>query len=487
MEQNATPEIISHEEAPETGAARAAPKKVFVKTYGCQMNVYDSQRMADALAADGYRPTEAIEDADLVLLNTCHIREKAAEKVYSELGRIRRLKEERARNGRETVIGVAGCVAQAEGREILRRAPAVDLVIGPQTYHRLPSVVSRARGGEKIVETDYAIEDKFEHLPAPERKAVRSRGVTAFLTVQEGCDKFCTFCVVPYTRGSEVSRPVSQIVAEAERLAEAGVREVTLLGQNVNAWHGEGADGREWGLGELLFRLAEVPGIERLRYTTSHPRDMDDALIAAHRDLPKLMPYLHLPVQAGSDRILKAMNRRHTAKDYLRLIDRIRAARPDIAMSGDFIVGFPGETDADFEGTMRIVREVGYAQAFSFKYSPRPGTPGADMKDQVAEAVKNERLQRLQALLTEQQRSFAQSLVGTTIDLLLEKPGREAGQLVGRSPWLQPVIVDDGAGEIGDIVEVRIRQAGPNSLFADPVRSIDLGKARVATSKEEHV
>ncbi len=487
MEQNTMPDMMSREEAPDTGATGAAPKKVFVKTYGCQMNVYDSQRMADALAADGYRPTEAIEDADLVLLNTCHIREKAAEKVYSELGRIRLLKEERARNGRETVVGVAGCVAQAEGREILRRAPAVDLVIGPQTYHRLPSVVSRARGGEKIVETEYAIEDKFEHLPAPERKAVRSRGVTAFLTVQEGCDKFCTFCVVPYTRGSEVSRPVGQIVAEAERLAEAGVREVTLLGQNVNAWHGEGADGREWGLGELLFRLAEVPGIERLRYTTSHPRDMDDALIAAHRDLPQLMPYLHLPVQAGSDRILKAMNRRHTADDYLRLIDRIRAARPDIAMSGDFIVGFPGETDADFEETMRIVREVGYAQAFSFKYSPRPGTPGADMEDQVPEAVKDARLKRLQALLTEQQRSFAQSLVGTTIDLLLEKPGREAGQLVGRSPWLQPVIVDEEAGEIGDIVEVRITRAGSNSLFADPVQPIDFGAARTAATKEEHV
>ncbi len=469
MEENITPEIGASDM---TEAVRAAPpegKKVFVKTYGCQMNVYDSQRMSDALAADGYQPTDTIEDADLVLLNTCHIREKAAEKVYSELGRIRQLKEERGRNGRETVVGVTGCVAQAEGREILRRAPVVDLVIGPQTYHRLPMVVKRARGGEKIVETEYAIEDKFEHLPAPRRSTVRGRGVTAFLTVQEGCDKFCTFCVVPYTRGSEVSRPVAQIVAEAERLAEAGVREVTLLGQNVNAWHGEGADGREWGLGELLFRLAEIPGLDRLRYTTSHPRDMDDALIAAHRDLKSLMPYLHLPVQSGSDRILKAMNRKHTGDDYRRLIERIREARPDIAMSGDFIVGFPDETDADFEDTMRLVRDVGYAQAFSFKYSPRPGTPGADLGNQVPESVKDERLQVLQALLMEQQRAFAASLIGQTMDVLLEKPGRQPGQRVGRSPWLQPVIVDENAGEIGDIVRVRITEAGSNSLFSEPV------------------
>ncbi|WP_245469219.1 tRNA (N6-isopentenyl adenosine(37)-C2)-methylthiotransferase MiaB, partial [Mesorhizobium sp. M7A.F.Ca.US.005.03.1.1] len=376
-----------------------AAKKVFIKTYGCQMNVYDSQRMADALAADGYSATDAIGEADLVLLNTCHIREKAAEKVYSELGRIRDMKAERALAGREMLVGVAGCVAQAEGAEIIRRSPAVDLVIGPQTYHRLPDVLARVRGGEKIVETDYAIEDKFEHLPQPKRAEVIKRGVTAFLTVQEGCDKFCTFCVVPYTRGSEVSRPVAQIVAEAERLAEAGVREVTLLGQNVNAWHGQGENGHEWGLGRLLFRLAEIPGLARLRYTTSHPRDMDDELIAAHRDLPSLMPYLHLPVQSGSDRILKAMNRRHTARDYLALLDRIRTARPDIALSGDFIVGFPGETEADFEATMELVRQVNYASAFSFKYSPRPGTPGAEMPDHVPEAVKDERLQRLQALL----------------------------------------------------------------------------------------
>ncbi|RWK99640.1 tRNA (N6-isopentenyl adenosine(37)-C2)-methylthiotransferase MiaB, partial [Mesorhizobium sp.] len=387
----------------------AATRKVFVKTYGCQMNVYDSQRMTDALAADGYVATDAIGEADLVLLNTCHIREKAAEKVYSELGRIREMKAERARAGREMLVGVAGCVAQAEGSEIIRRSPSVDLVIGPQTYHRLPHVLARVRGGEKIVETDYAIEDKFEHLPQPKRAEIIRRGVTAFLTVQEGCDKFCTFCVVPYTRGSEVSRPVAQIVAEAERLAQAGVREVTLLGQNVNAWHGEGENAEEWGLGRLLFRLAEIPGLARLRYTTSHPRDMDDELIAAHRDLPALMPYLHLPVQSGSDRILKAMNRRHTAKDYLTLLDRIRAARSDIALSGDFIVGFPGETDADFEATMDLVRQVNYASAFSFKYSPRPGTPGAEMADHVPEAVKDERLQRLQALLLTQQQAFGAS------------------------------------------------------------------------------
>ncbi|MES0075103.1 tRNA (N6-isopentenyl adenosine(37)-C2)-methylthiotransferase MiaB [Mesorhizobium sp. M0058] len=431
------------------------------------MNVYDSQRMTDALAADGYTATDVIADADLVLLNTCHIREKAAEKVYSELGRIRDMKAERAAVGREMLIGVAGCVAQAEGAEIIRRSPAVDLVIGPQTYHRLPDVLARVRGGEKIVETEYAIEDKFEHLPKPKRAEMIKRGVTAFLTVQEGCDKFCTFCVVPYTRGSEVSRPVAQIVAEAERLADAGVREVTLLGQNVNAWHGKGEDGMEWGLGRLLFRLAEIPGLARLRYTTSHPRDMDDELIAAHRDLPALMPYLHLPVQSGSDRILKAMNRRHTAKDYLALLERIRAARGDIALSGDFIVGFPGETEADFEATMGLVRQVNYASAFSFKYSPRPGTPGADMPDHVPEAVKDERLQQLQALLLKQQQDFGLGLVGSTIDTLIEKPGRQAGQKVGRSPWLQPVIVDEMAGEIGDIIRVRITKTGYNSLFAE--------------------
>ena len=454
---------------PEPDMAETPTRKVFVKTYGCQMNVYDSDRMSDALARDGYRRTDVLEEADLVLLNTCHIREKAAEKVYSELGRLRRLKDERAAAGRGMTIGVAGCVAQAEGEEIVRRAPAVDLVIGPQTYHRLPQALRRALAGEKVVETDYAVEDKFEHLPAPDRARVRARGVTAFLSVQEGCDKFCTFCVVPYTRGAEVSRPVGQILAEAERLAESGVREITLLGQNVNAWHGLGPDGREWGLGELLGRLSEIDGITRLRYTTSHPRDMDEGLISAHRDLPKLMPYLHLPVQAGSDRILAAMNRQHTAEDYLRLVERIRAARPDIAMSGDFIVGFPGETEADFDRTLAIVDAVGYAQAFSFKYSMRPGTPGAEMDGQVPEDVKSERLARLQARLGEHQRRFFEDCVGRSIDLLLEKPGRHDGQLIGRSPWLQPVIVDANPSEIGNSIAVRITHAGSNSLFAERV------------------
>jgi len=456
------------EETP-TKTAGDNTRKVFVKTYGCQMNAYDSQRMADALGREGYERTDTPEEADLLLLNTCHIREKAAEKVYSELGRIRRLKEERAGQGREMLIGVAGCVAQAEGEEILRRAPIVDLVIGPQTYHRLPDAIARVRDGEKVVETDYAIEDKFENLPEPEKKAIAARGVTAFLTVQEGCDKFCTFCVVPYTRGSEVSRPVSQIVSEARKLVAGGVREITLLGQNVNAWHGEGEDGREWGLGELLRHLAGIDGLARLRYTTSHPRDMDDALIEAHRDLDKLMPYLHLPVQAGSDRILKAMNRRHTAADYFALIDRIRAAQPDLALSGDFIVGFPGETEADFEDTLALVEKVRYAQAFSFKYSPRPGTPGAERTDHVPEEVKSERLQRLQALLSQHQSEFAESCVSREIDLLLEKPGRLPGQLVGRSPWLQPVIVDAMSSQIGDIIRVRITRTGANSLFADRI------------------
>ncbi|QRM54032.1 tRNA (N6-isopentenyl adenosine(37)-C2)-methylthiotransferase MiaB [Sinorhizobium sp. BG8] len=447
----------------------AKPRKVFVKTYGCQMNVYDSDRMTDALSKDGYEATETLEEADLVLLNTCHIREKAAEKVYSELGRLRDMKKARAKDGREMVIGITGCVAQAEGAEILRRAPAVDLVIGPQTYHRLPDAVKRAKRGERVIETDYAIEDKFEHLPAPEKARTRLRGVTAFLTVQEGCDKFCTFCVVPYTRGSEVSRPVAQIVSEAEKLVDGGVREITLLGQNVNAWHGTGPDGTEWGLGDLLARLSEIEGLARLRYTTSHPRDMDDSLIEAHRNLPKLMPYLHLPVQSGSDRILKAMNRRHTAAEYIALIERIRAVQPDIAISGDFIVGFPGETDDDFEDTLRVIEAVGYAQAFSFKYSIRPGTPGAEMDGHIAENVKAERLEKLQALLFRQQNAFAEACVGKEIDLLLEKPGRMPGQLVGRSPWLQPVNVDANGCEIGDIIKVRITGTGRNSLFAEAI------------------
>ena len=459
-----TQETVSLTETPLPGANT---RKVFIKTYGCQMNVYDSGRMADALAADGYAPTEVMEEADLVLLNTCHIREKAAEKVYSALGRLREHKKARAAEGKEFMIGVAGCVAQAEGEEISRREPAVDVVLGPQTYHRLPQALHKARAGERVVDTEYALEDKFEHLPDPTKIIGKPRSVTAFLTVQEGCDKFCTFCVVPYTRGSEVSRPLSQLLIEARRLLDSGVRELTLLGQNVNAWHGEDEQGRAIGLGDLLYRLAETPGLARLRYTTSHPRDMDDRLIEAHRDLMMLMPYLHLPVQSGSDRILKAMNRRHKATEYIALIERIRSVRPDIALSGDFIVGFPGETEADFEDTMTLVRQVNYAQAYSFKYSTRPGTPGADLPDHVAEDVKTERLARLQALLLDQQQSFMQSMIGKTIDLLLEKPGRMPGQLIGRSPWLHSVNVDAKSSQIGDIIQVRITAAGPNSLFAE--------------------
>jgi tRNA-2-methylthio-N6-dimethylallyladenosine synthase len=451
-------------------APRANSKKVFVKTYGCQMNVYDSQRMTDSLGESGYQQTDSVEDADLVLINTCHIREKAAEKVYSQLGRLQKMKRQRAKDGRELMVGVAGCVAQAEGDEIIRRAPVVDLVIGPTTYHRLPEALETARTGKKVVETDYAVEDKFEYLPQINREKTISRGVTAFLTVQEGCDKFCTFCVVPYTRGSEVSRPLSQILTEAQRLVDAGVKEITLLGQNVNAWRGQGADGSTWGLGELLYHLAGIDGIKRLRYTTSHPRDMDDKLIEAHRDLDKLMPYLHLPVQAGSDRILKAMNRKHTAAEYVALIERIRAVKPDLAISGDFITGFPGETDEDFEATMRLVETVGYAQAFSFKYSPRPGTPGADLPDHVPEEVKATRLERLQVLLFRQQTEFQQSMAGREFEVLIEKPGRFERQMVGRSPWLLPVIIEmkaDDNLEIGDIMKVRITKAGTNSLHAE--------------------
>ena len=438
-------------------------RRAFIKSYGCQMNVYDSERMADVLA-EGFETVESPEGADLVILNTCHIREKAAEKVYSELGKLRLLKEDAAREGRRLTIGVAGCVAQAEGEEIIRRAPTVDFVVGPQSYQRLPELVCEAAAGRRPVADDLSAADKFSGLglERPQKPARYS----AFLTVQEGCDKFCTFCVVPYTRGAEYSRPVEAIVAEAEALAAAGIREVTLLGQNVNAWHGAGEDGRDWGLGELQFRLAEIEGLDRLRYTTSHPRDMDDALMAAHRDLPALMPYLHLPVQAGSDRILKAMNRQHSAADYLRLIERIRGARQDIAMSGDFIVGFPGESEADFEETLRVVREVGYASAFSFKYSPRPGTPAAEM-EQVPEKAKNERLQRLQALLTEQQQAFNRSRLGTTMDVLLEKTGRWPGQIVGRSPWLQPVQVDGPESLIGRIMPVAITDLGTNSLYGE--------------------
>ena len=446
--------------------ARESGKKVFIKTYGCQMNVYDSERMGDALERDGYESTDRLEDADLVLLNTCHIREKAAEKVYSELGRIRKIKEA-APAERPMMIGVTGCVAQAQGEEIIARDRAVDLVIGPQSYHHLPRLARKARSEGPQVAVDFAVQEKFEE-GAPSREQIKARGVSAFLTIQEGCDKFCAFCVVPYTRGAEVSRPREQILAEAERLVAAGVREITLLGQNVNAWRGYSVRGAQTGLGGLLRELAALPDLARLRYTTSHPKDMDDELIAAHKDVSKLMPYLHLPVQSGSDAILKAMNRRHKAQDYLKIIAKVRRARPDIAISGDFIVGFPGETDADFEDTLALAREVGYAQCFSFKYSPRPGTPGALMEKQVPEPVKRERLARLQELLADSQRAFNESLIGKRTIVLLEKPGREPNQRVGRSPWLQSVIVPESAGEIGELVEVTITQANPNSLSGEP-------------------
>jgi tRNA-2-methylthio-N6-dimethylallyladenosine synthase len=440
-------------------------RKLYVKSFGCQMNVYDSQRMADTLAPAGYVETATPEAADLVILNTCHIREKAAEKVYSELGRLRRLKETAAADGRHLVIAVAGCVAQAEGAEIVRRAPTVDLVVGSQNYHRLPDLISRVAGSGPIVETEFPLDNKFDHLAAPSHAATRARGVTAFVTVQEGCDKFCSFCVVPYTRGAESSRPSDKIVAEVERLAAAGVREITLIGQNVNAYHGAGPNGRRWSLARLLERLAHIRGVERLRYTTSHPLDMADDLIAAHRDLPALMPQLHLPVQSGSDRILTAMNRRHSRADYLGVVGQLIAARADIALTSDFIVGFPGETEDDFAATLSLVDEIGYAGAFSFKYSPRPGTPGADMSDQVDETIKSDRLQRLQAAIDRQQAAFNRGCLGRTFSVLFERPGRHSGQIVGRSPYLQAVQIDAPAALIGNIAAVTVTDVASNSLF----------------------
>jgi tRNA-2-methylthio-N6-dimethylallyladenosine synthase len=440
-------------------------RKLYVKSFGCQMNVYDSQRMADTLAPEGYVETATADDADLVILNTCHIREKAAEKVYSELGRVRRLKEAAAADGRRVTIAVAGCVAQAEGAEIFRRTPAVDLVVGPQSYHRLPDLLARAERGGKAMDTAFPVDDKFNHLAAPSVSAMRARGAAAFVTVQEGCDKFCTFCVVPYTRGMETSRPVAKILAEIERLAGSGVREITLIGQNVNAFHGGGPDGRPWPLARLLEAAAAVSGIDRLRYTTSHPRDMDDDLIAAHRDLPQLMPQLHLPVQSGSDRVLAAMNRRHSRTDYLRIVERLRQARPDLALTTDFIVGFPGETEDDFAATLGLVGDVGFSGAFSFKYSPRAGTPGADATDQVAEAIKSERLARLQAAIDRSQAAFNRRCLGRSFDVLFEREGRHPGQLVGRSPYLQPVQVTAPSSLIGTIAAVSITEISTNSLF----------------------
>jgi tRNA-2-methylthio-N6-dimethylallyladenosine synthase len=441
-----------------------SPQKLFVKSYGCQMNVYDSRRMADTLAPEGFAETDRIEDADLVILNTCHIREKAAEKVYSELGRMRQLKTDAAALGRTVTVAVAGCVAQAEGAEIMRRAPVVDLVFGPQSYHRLPELLAEAKRSGKAIDTDFPVEDKFNFLKAPTPQAVRARGISAFVTVQEGCDKFCTFCVVPYTRGAELSRPVARIVAEAAHLADAGVREITLIGQNVNAFHGDGPDGSSWTLAQLLYRVAEIPGIARLRYTTSHPCDVDDSLIAAHRDLPQLMPQLHLPVQSGSDTILAAMNRRHTRDDYLRVIDRLRAAQPAIAFTSDFIVGFPGETDADFEQTLRLIADVGFNGSYSFKYSPRPGTPAADMAGQIPDDVMSARLQELQALIERQIMDFNARSVDQTFDVLFEKAGRYPGQIVGRSPYLQPVHVTATSDLIGRIARVAITSTTAYSL-----------------------
>ena len=428
------------------------PKKLFIKTYGCQMNVYDSERMAESLGGQGYVTTDRADDADMILLNTCHIREKAAEKVYSELGRLKPLKDARP----DLKIGVAGCVAQAEGEEIMRRQPAVDLVVGPQSYHRLPEMEAKVQGGQSALDTDFPAEDKFDHLKGrPKAK----RAPAAFLTVQEGCDKFCAFCVVPYTRGAEVSRPAEKVLDEARDLVERGVREVTLLGQNVNAYHGGMT------LAGLIRALAEIDGLERIRYTTSHPNDMGDDLIAAHGEVPELMPYLHLPVQSGSDHILKRMNRSHTAESYLKLLERIREARPDIVLSGDFIVGFPEETEADFEATMELVRQVRYGYAYSFKYSTRPGTPAAE-RPLVDPAVADERLQRLQGLITQHQQEIQQSMVGREVSVLVEKKGRLPGQMLGKSEYLHAVHIEDSTAQIGDIQRVRVTEAKTNSLAA---------------------
>src|SRR6195256_834884 len=441
------------------------PRKLHIKSYGCQMNVYDAQRMVDTLAPEGFVETSSVDDADLVILNTCHIREKASEKVYSELGRRRPVKDEPARQGRRISIAVAGCVAQAEGQEIIRRAPVVDVVVGPQSYHHLPQLLAQAKRHGRALETEFPVEDKFGFLAPPSPQAIRARGISSFVTVQEGCDKFCTFCVVPYTRGAEVSRPVAKIVDDVLRLADNGVREITLIGQNVNAYHGEGPDGRIWSLGTLLHQLADIPGIMRLRYSTSHPRDVDDTLITAHRDLPALMPFVDLPVQSGSDRILAAMNRKHTIADYRRVIDRFRAARQDIAFSSDFIVGFPGESEEDFTATLALVTQIGYAGAYSFKYSPRPGTPAADMRETASAAEMDERLVRLQELIDSQQSAFNVATIGTTVDVLFERTARNLGQIVGRTAYLQPAHVFASPEIIGQVLPVAIESLERYSLL----------------------
>ncbi len=434
-------------------------KTLYIKTFGCQMNVYDSRRMADILASHGYVAAATPERADLIVLNTCHIREKAAEKVYSEIGRLKPFRDAGA------VIAVAGCVAQAEGAEMIARAPAIDLVFGPQTYHRLPDLLRRIeQGAGPLIDTEFPAESKFDHMAPAPRGHTRARGPAAFLSVQEGCDKFCTFCVVPYTRGSEASRPVDHVRREAERLVEAGVREITLLGQNVNAYHGAGPDGAAWGLAGLLRMLARISGLDRLRYTTSHPRDMSDELIAVHREVEEVMPCLHLPVQSGSDAILRAMNRKHTASDYIAIIERLRASRNDIALSSDFIVGFPGESDADFDATLQLVNTVTFAQSYSFKFSPRPGTPAADLPGQVPDTLKAERLEALQSALSAQQRAFNEACMGRRVEVLFERRGREPGQLVGRSPYLQAVHVMANEDRLGTIAGVEITGIHPNSL-----------------------
>ncbi|MDA0307682.1 MAG: tRNA (N6-isopentenyl adenosine(37)-C2)-methylthiotransferase MiaB [Proteobacteria bacterium] len=443
-------------------------KKLYIKTYGCQMNVYDSARMADTLSPLGYVETSHLDEADMVVINTCHIREKASEKVFSELGRLRKMKSSRQeQENRNMTIAVAGCVAQAEGEEIARRAPWVDLIVGPQAYHTLPQLVSKLdpTSRQAVINTDFPVENKFDFLPEEHTP----RGPAAFLSVQEGCDKFCTFCVVPYTRGAEFSRPVKGIMDEAKRLIENGSVELNLLGQNVNAWHGEAEDGQTWSFGRLLYALAELDGLKRIRYTTSHPLDMHDDLFDAHAEIPQLMPYLHLPVQSGSDRILAAMNRRHDRDTYFRIIDRLRDARPNMALSGDFIVGFPGETDRDFADTLNLIDRVNYASAYSFKYSPRPGTPAASHEDQIDEAVKSERLAGLQQLLASQQQMFNHSKLGEVMDILIERPASREGQKAGRSPWMQAVHFSENSGEIGDIIPVKIVAAYQNSLAGERV------------------
>ena len=458
------------------------PRKLHIKSYGCQMNVYDAQRMVDTLAPEGFVETASAEDADLVILNTCHIREKASEKVYSELGRLRATKDKAVRDGREMRIVVAGCVAQAEGSEIIRRERAVDIVVGPQSYHHLPQLLARAKSEGRAIETEFLTEDKFLSLPHPKPAAIRARGVSSFVTVQEGCDKFCTFCVVPYTRGMEISRPVARIADDVQRLADNGVREITLIGQNVNAFHGEDENGKASTLGALLHRLAKIPDIVRLRYSTSHPRDVHHALIEAHRDIPAVMPMVHLPVQSGSDRILEAMNRKHTAADYHRTIDRFRKAREDVAFSSDFIVGFPTETEEDFSATLALVGQIGYAGGYSFKYSPRPGTPAADMQETVTTEVMDERLARLQELIDSQQAAFNAAAIGKTVDVLFERGARNPGQIVGRTAHLQPAHVFASDEIIGSVLPVTIESLDRYSLIGTLAVSPDATHAHTANT-----